>query len=194
MGCAPSGRSNFGRHEPYVIRINQAWAIAGKTCKNIPKKKLIMDRTEWKTVRIFVSSTFKDFHAEREILVKQVFPDLRQWCESHNLHLIDCDLRWGVPKDATSEETLRVCLRELDRCFETNVWPFFVNMSCERVGWIPNSGEISQYIRDEYEWIDDLSVTEMEIIHAAYRIDNPNGKILYTVYCKYTVYGRHISL
>lgn len=26
----------------------------------------------WKTVRIFVSSTFKDFHQEREVLVKQV--------------------------------------------------------------------------------------------------------------------------
>lgn len=26
----------------------------------------------WKTVRIFVSSTFKDFHQEREVLIKQV--------------------------------------------------------------------------------------------------------------------------
>ena len=29
-------------------------------------------RPGWKTVRIFVSSTFKDFHQEREILTKEV--------------------------------------------------------------------------------------------------------------------------
>ena len=29
-------------------------------------------RRGWKTIRLFVSSTFKDFHAEREVLVKQV--------------------------------------------------------------------------------------------------------------------------
>lgn len=30
------------------------------------------DSPGWKTVRIFVSSTFKDFHQEREILIKEV--------------------------------------------------------------------------------------------------------------------------
>ena len=35
-------------------------------------KQLITKRTGWRTVRIFVSSTFKDFHNEREILVKEV--------------------------------------------------------------------------------------------------------------------------
>ena len=30
-------------------------------------------------------------------------------------------------------------------------------------------------IRDQHKWIEGLSVTEMEIIHAAYRNDNPNG-------------------
>lgn len=29
-------------------------------------------RKGWKTIRLFVSSTFKDFHQEREVLVKQV--------------------------------------------------------------------------------------------------------------------------
>ena len=29
-------------------------------------------RRGWKTVRVFVSSTFRDFHYEREVLVKQV--------------------------------------------------------------------------------------------------------------------------
>ncbi len=33
---------------------------------------LVVKRTGWKTVRIFVSSTFRDFHSERELLVKEV--------------------------------------------------------------------------------------------------------------------------
>ena len=32
----------------------------------------LKSRTGWKTIRIFVSSTFKDFHSEREALVKKV--------------------------------------------------------------------------------------------------------------------------
>jgi hypothetical protein len=36
------------------------------------KTDIIVKRTGWKTIRIFVSSTFKDFQEEREILVKEV--------------------------------------------------------------------------------------------------------------------------
>lgn len=34
--------------------------------------KLETTRRRWKTIRLFVSSTFRDFHAEREVLVKKV--------------------------------------------------------------------------------------------------------------------------
>ena len=49
-----------------------------------------------KTVRIFVSSIFRDIHAERDYLVKVVFPELRERCEKRQLHLIDIDLRWSA--------------------------------------------------------------------------------------------------
>ena len=32
-------------------------------------------------------------------------------------------------------------------------------------------------IVSEYQWVHGLSVTEMEIMHGAYRIDNPNGEL-----------------
>jgi hypothetical protein len=35
----------------------------------------------WKTVRVFTSSTFRDMHAERDYLVKVVFPALRERLE-----------------------------------------------------------------------------------------------------------------
>src|SRR5438034_76936 len=33
--------------------------------------------SSWRTVRVFISSTFRDMHAERDHLVKVVFPSLR---------------------------------------------------------------------------------------------------------------------
>ena len=54
-------------------------------------------------------------HSEREHLIRTIIPVLRQWCEERKLHLIECDLRWGVPKDADTRETLLTCLSEIDR-------------------------------------------------------------------------------
>ena len=63
----------------------------------------------------------------------QVVSELREWCEEKSIQLIECDLRWGVPKDSTTEATIRTCLGELDRCSEeTDGEPFFLNMLGER--------------------------------------------------------------
>ncbi|XP_047125381.1 TPR repeat-containing protein DDB_G0287407 isoform X1 [Hydra vulgaris] len=132
-------------------------------------------RKGWKTIRLFVSSTFKDFHQEREVLVKEVFPDLRLWCESRKLRLVECDLRWGVPKDSTSEDTINICLSELDRCYEDNTAPFFLNLAGDRAGWIPTFDEFSYNLALQYGWVYGLTVTEMEIVHGAFRKLNPNA-------------------
>ena len=50
------------------------WAVVKKTCDKNREWKLdsVKNRRGWKTIRLFVSSTFRDFHAERESLVKEV--------------------------------------------------------------------------------------------------------------------------
>lgn len=58
----------------------------------------------WKTVRVFISSTFRDMHAERDHLVTVVFPELRERCESLGLEFFDVDLRWGVPEKGADGE------------------------------------------------------------------------------------------
>ena len=45
----------------------------------------------------------------------------------------------------------------------------------ERVGWVPADTEVPEAVKSSYKWIEGLSVTEMEIMHGAYRKDNPNG-------------------
>ena len=36
---------------------------------------------KWQKVTIFIISTFNDMCAERDYLVNDVFPELREWCE-----------------------------------------------------------------------------------------------------------------
>ncbi len=81
----------------------------------------------------------------------------------------------GVPKDSTTETTMRMCLSEIDRCRHDNFYPFFLNMTSERCGWVPNEAEVPDGVREDYQWVFGLSVTEMEIMHSSYRSDNPNG-------------------
>ena len=69
MGCGSSKATN--PQDPKFI-IEASWEQAEKSVKKIGDRK-----TGWKTVRIFVSSTFSDFHQEREILVKKVW--LQKW-------------------------------------------------------------------------------------------------------------------
>ncbi len=49
-----------------------------------------------RTVRVFFSSTFKDFGEERDLLVRRVFPALRARLKGRFVELVDVDLRWGI--------------------------------------------------------------------------------------------------
>jgi len=44
-----------------------------------------------RVIRVFISSTFRDMQAERDWLVKPVFPALRQRLEPHRIHSVDID-------------------------------------------------------------------------------------------------------
>lgn len=120
----------------------------------------------WKTVRIFISSTFNDMHAERDYLVKHVFPELSVWCEERKLRLVDIDLRWGVTAaDSQANNAVLACLRNIDESR-----PFFLCLLGQRRGWVPKDSEISELTLDNYpgvkEHMGKRSVTEMEIEHA----------------------------
>jgi hypothetical protein len=57
-----------------------------------------------RTVRVFLSSTFRDFAGERELLVKTIFPELRRRCRERQVELVDVDLRWGITGTARFRE------------------------------------------------------------------------------------------
>jgi len=103
----------------------------------------------WKTVNIFISSTFNDMHAERDYLVKYVFPELAEWCEKRRIRLVDIDLRWGVTSEEShNNHALRKCLENID---DTN--RFFLCLIGQRRGWVPNEN-IEELERRRNELID----------------------------------------
>lgn len=76
-GVSAAGAAVTPRGPAQVLDVEHTWH---NVCESLdvpkgqenPNKNLVIKRTGWKTIRIFVSSTFKDFHSERELLVKEV--------------------------------------------------------------------------------------------------------------------------
>src|SRR5579859_2770211 len=95
---------------------------------------------KWQRLYVFISSTFNDMHAERDYLIKRVFPELQQWCRRRKLRLMDVDLRWGVTEqDATrNRNVVPICLRRIDECR-----PFFLCLLGQRRGWVPGPADVS---------------------------------------------------
>ncbi len=88
--------------------------------------------------RLFVSSTFSDFAAEREALQKRVFPELERFCAERGARFQAVDLRWGITEEAQQEhDTLRICLEEVRRCQDLSPRPNFAVLLGDRYGWEP---------------------------------------------------------
>src|SRR6266852_676334 len=119
-----------------------------------------------RVIRVFISSTFRDMHAERDHLVTVIFPQLRRLCESRGVTWGEVDLRWGVTDEARAEgNVLPLCLAEIERCR-----PYFIGLLGERYGWVPE--EIPPELLEAQPWLNEhrkQSVTALEILHGVLR-------------------------
>jgi hypothetical protein len=112
-----------------------------------------------KTFRFFISSTFKDFAKEREVLQTKVFPRIKQYCAQRGYAFQPIDLRWGVSEEAQlDQKTLELCLNEVRAC-KTHLHPNFLIMIGDRYGWIPLPYAIE---KEEFETLLALASTEQE--------------------------------
>ena len=69
-----------------------------------------------RSIRVFVSSTFRDMQEERDELILRVFPRLRRLCESRGVSWAEVDLRWGITDEQKAEgKVLPLCLEEIRR-------------------------------------------------------------------------------
>ena len=124
-----------------------------------------------RTFRIFVSSTFNDLKAERNALQQKVFPRLRDLAAAHGCRFQAIDLRWGVSEEAAlDQQTMKICLGEIERCQKISPRPNFIILLGNRYGWRPLPYEIST---GEFEQILQVISTEEKIqLEQWYRRDD----------------------
>ncbi len=112
-------------------------------------------------MRVFVSSTFRDMQAEREELIKRIFPQLRKLCETRGATWSEVDLRWGITDEQRAEgQVLPICLEEVRRCR-----PYFIGLLGNRYGFVLD--DLDPAILGKEPWLANYrgrSVTEVEIV------------------------------
>lgn len=143
---------------------------------------------------IFVSSTFRDFQKERDVLNDRVLPELNMRAGRFGESVSFCDLRWGIDTTKDSEEAatrkiLSVCMDEIDRS-----QPYMVILLGSRYGYIPGSAYILEELDKRsvaMEHLRDLeiSITQFEIEYGL--LSRPENKPHIFVYVR-TIKGLDI--
>jgi tetratricopeptide (TPR) repeat protein len=134
-----------------------------------------------RVVRVFISSTFRDFERERDLVMRRVFPELRRRSAERGIEVIGIDLRWGItPEQAERGETLPICLSEIERCR-----PFFLALLGDRYGWTPGADAYTEALLETQPWLrehlEGCSVTELEIIHGVINRPDMVGRAVFLV-------------
>ncbi|VDI39379.1 Hypothetical predicted protein [Mytilus galloprovincialis] len=151
------------------------WALLKRF---LTKQKLEKKRE----IRVFVSSTFKDFAKERDEIIKTAFSEIRRLCTERGVFFTYVDLRWGITSEQTSDgKTIAICLQEIDRCR-----PYFICLMGERYGWSQRKEDPDDVLNSTFDyaiesypnlkWIDEFrygsSVTQLEVLQGV--LNNPN--------------------
>lgn len=142
-------------------------------------------KTQDRVIRVFISSTFRDMMKERDLLVKEVFPELRRKCAKRFVTFTEVDLRWGITEAQAEEgQVLPLCLAEIEHSR-----PFFIGLLGERYGWIPDT--IRPEVIEREPWLKEhvegrTSVTELEILHGV--LNDPAMKNLAFFYFRAPAY------
>lgn len=62
-------------------------------------------RANDRTIRVFISSTFRDMIEECDELMTHTWPELRRLCQERQVELVEVDLRWGIASRSAPSET-----------------------------------------------------------------------------------------
>ncbi|XP_076983448.1 telomerase protein component 1 isoform X2 [Tamandua tetradactyla] len=129
--------------------------------ENTPRPLAPISKHGWRTIRLFISSTFRDMHGERDLLMRSVLPALQARAAPHHISLHGIDLRWGVTEEETRRNRqLEVCLGEVENA------QLFVGILGSRYGYIPPKYTLPDH--PHFRWAQQYplgrSVTEMEVM------------------------------
>lgn len=107
-----------------------------------------------RTFRVFILSTFRDLHAEREYLCKHVFPEIRQQCRLRGVTFAEADFRPQLKRGARPDEAY--VQSTLDAV--TRQCPYVIGLIGAPYAWLPEvgAGALSDPL-DRYPWLREKS-------------------------------------
>ena len=127
--------------------------------------------------KFFISSTFQDMHAERDMIQNIVQPAVNQKLNEQGEYVLFSDLRWGIDTmaDSTERRILDSCFDEIDSCK-----PYFIVFIGGRYGWVPSDDLVLPY-KERFGDVNILnkSVTELEVLYALKLNANELGRCLF---------------
>lgn len=134
---------------------------------------------------IFISSSFRDMQAERDMLRYIVLPEINVFLRKNygqDTNIID--LRWGIDTSSESEGAIsktiiQTCLLEIENCK-----PFMIVLLGDRYGSIADKTLVARLCEhdDSFDNLrDDIGITELEIrICSLFRFSSPESQSGFT--------------
>lgn len=118
-----------------------------------------------KHVSLRINSTFYDMFGEYLMFINEVFPQVKEICQKHDIDISYDDVAFSVPEESFSPN---IILQDL-RCIDADR-TIFICFRAQKSGWIPLPQDIDGLTLDEYpelvDYIGNVTITELGIMHA----------------------------
>ncbi|XP_063954559.1 NACHT and WD repeat domain-containing protein 2-like [Lytechinus pictus] len=91
-----------------------------------------------RSVWVFISSTFTDTRIERDLLLLDAYPYIRDYCRQIGIDFNVVDFRWGIRQGASNRHMAAdICYNEVARCRDNSIGPYFVAILGNKYGYRP---------------------------------------------------------
>lgn len=118
-----------------------------------------------KHVSLSINSTFYDMVPEYYYFLTEVFPELRNICEGHNIELEYKDVAFSFHDKVYTRDMIFRDFQYLD-----DDRTFFICFRGQKLGWIPSANDVTKLTLDVYpelvKHVNGISLTELVIMHA----------------------------
>ena len=131
-----------------------------------------------KHITIKIISTIPDMFAEHYYFIKDVFPDLKEICQKHDIELHYLDLFFSM-----TEHEFNEC-RSVHKYFNSidSDRTFYICFRGQKLGCVPTYKDIDEDTLKQYpelvDYIGNISFTELTVMHAIHPFErHENGEI-----------------
>uniref|UniRef100_A0A914WQ84 NACHT domain-containing protein n=1 Tax=Plectus sambesii TaxID=2011161 RepID=A0A914WQ84_9BILA len=175
MGCTISSNGTFDSDE-----YREAWTkIESAAKKPVDKSSLIIKHNDYRTVRLFVASTFKDFKNERRLLYSKLVPALESLCKSKKLLFVLEDFIAGNKEPPGDPESIYSLVDALEQCYADSACPFYLHLLGECSGYILPPNYPDSDTAATFGLLPGMSLMESAVTIGALRMENPNALFMY---------------